>query len=113
MPKTFTFPCRDCENGYVTVGRRGANDPDTYEAECDTCHGSNEIELEAQDAFNEAISRLTTARTLFHLNFRFNRLLGWKYHEEASRWLRVAREVDSIIAEQDHAGAGHIGREAA
>jgi hypothetical protein len=111
--KRFSFPCETCDgNGTYRISS-DAPWIQGHEVTCEECHGDGVVEYAAPEAFEEAISRMMHSRNMFHLNWKGNRMIAWNHHSSACHWLRIAREADSILAEMEHAGAGHIGREAA
>lgn len=112
MPKTFSFPCETCDgNGTYRI----ASDAPWIqgrEVRCEVCKGESVIEMEAPEAFEEALSRMVHSRNMFHLNWRGNRMIAWNHHSDACHWLKIARQADSLVAEEGHAGAAHINKAA-
>lgn len=111
MARTFQFPCTYCDGTGTYRVPTDAPWKQGREESCECCQ-EGVIELSAADAFEEAVSRLTTSRNLFHLNWKGNRMVAWKHHTDACHWLKVAREADSVIATEEHSGTAHIGRAA-
>jgi hypothetical protein len=103
-----TFECPHClGQGRVDIS---GNNPQPYYGECDECRGSGE--LSAEQMLDYAMDRISSCRNMAHM-FNKNRAVYFRYWEQARYWIGFAKKARTIVLEREHAGAGHIGQEAA
>jgi hypothetical protein len=102
------YECPHClGQGRVDIS---GNNPQPYYGACPECEGSGE--LSAEQMLDYCLNQIRAARNVAHTYWP-NREIRDRHLDNARHWIGWGKKARATITERDHAGAGHIGREAA